>query len=294
MSSFHHFGFIGLGVMGEPMCRNLLTKMTVPVSVIDAQRAPVDRLVEHGAIAAASQRELIEQSDVIFLSLPSGEIVDQISRAKDGLLAIDKPGQIIVDLSTSSVDVTRKLAREFERCGKVLIDAPVARTRAAAEAGTLSVMVGASAEMYARVLPLIQTFASDVTLCGTVGCGQVVKILNNMVMFEIVAALSEAKAIAERSGVEPALLFDTLSKGSGDSFALRNHGMKAIIPDQFPERAFSVEYAHKDLGYALRLAKEHGVPTQGAQYVDELFDKAIANGDGSRYWPVISRLFQTA
>jgi len=290
-TSFQQLGFIGLGVMGEPICRNLLTKSGIPTRVLDARPEPVQRLAGHGAVAAASQRELIEQADVVFLSLPSGEIVDAVAHAPDGLLAVERPGQIVVDLSTTSVDIARRLGREFAERGKTLIDAPVARTRAAAEAGTLSVMVGATPQLYERVLPLIRTFASDVTLCGPIGCGQVVKILNNMVLFENVAAISEAKAIAERAGVEPGLLFDTLSKGSGDSFALRNHGMKAVIPGEFPERAFSVEYARKDLRYALRLAQEHGVPARGAQYVDDLFEDAIGAGDGARYWPVISRLF---
>jgi 3-hydroxyisobutyrate dehydrogenase-like beta-hydroxyacid dehydrogenase len=123
-----------------------------------------------------------------------------------------------------------------------------------------------------------------------VGSGQVVKILNNMVLFETVMALSEAKAIAERAGVDPERLFDALSKGSADSFALRNHGMKAVLPDDFPLRAFSAAYARKDLSYALRLAQETGVPAAGAQTVDGWFAKAIERGLQDRYWPVISRL----
>jgi hypothetical protein len=118
----------------------------------------------------------------------------------------------------------------------------------------------------------------------------VTKILNNMVLFETVAALSEAYAIARRAGLDPALLFDTLAKGSADSFALRNHGMKAIIPQSFPPRAFSVEYARKDLAYALELAADTGVDAEGARRVDRLFAQAIAKGLGEQYHPVVSRL----
>ncbi|MBC7957479.1 MAG: NAD(P)-dependent oxidoreductase, partial [Cytophagales bacterium] len=162
--------------------------------------------------------------------------------------------------------------------------------RAAAESGTLSAMVGADKAVFERVKPLLATFASDITLCGPVGCGQVVKILNNMVLFETVLALCEARAIAERAGVDVALLFDTLSKGSADSFALRNHGMKSVLTDDFPERAFSVEYARKDLLYALRLARETGVDARGARTVDGWYEQAIAAGYGTHYHPVISRL----
>ena len=289
-NAFGKIGFIGLGVMGEPMCRNLARKSGMPVMGLDRDAAPMQRLAADGVAAAASVAEVARGCDVIFLSLPSGEIVDAIARQADGLLAHARAGQFIVDLSTSDVTMTRALAQDFAGHGVVFIDAPVARTRAAAEAGTLSVMVGATGENYERVRPLIATFASDISLCGPVGCGQVVKILNNMVLFETVVALSEAKAIGERAGVPAALLFDVLSKGSADSFALRSHGMKAIVPGEFPERAFSVRYAHKDLRYALALAAQTGVDARAAQLVDGWFEQATAAGLGDLYHPVISRV----
>src|SRR5689334_9462860 len=151
-------------------------------------------------------------------------------------------------------------------------------------------MVGADAQVFEKVKPWLATFATDITLCGPVGCGQVVKILNNMVLFQTVIALCEAKAIAERAGVAGAVLFDALSKGSADSFALRNHGMKAVLPRQFPERAFSVSYARKDLAYALRLARQTHVEAKGACVADEWFAQGIEQGVQDQYWPVVSRL----
>jgi 3-hydroxyisobutyrate dehydrogenase-like beta-hydroxyacid dehydrogenase len=292
MRSFERLGFIGLGVMGEPICRNLAMKAGLPVVAFDRDTGPVQRLGLSGVQAAESASAVARNADVLFLSLPSGEVVHELSHAAGGLLDTVRPGQIVVDLSTSAVDITRDLAREFAARGALFVDAPVARTRAAAEAGTLSVMVGAEPAVFDTLLPLIGTFASDITLCGPVGCGQVVKILNNMVLFETGVAIAEAKAIAARSGVDPSLLFDTLSKGSADSFALRNHGMKAMLPDDFPLRAFSVDYARKDLRYALRLAQAHGIDAQGAQYVDTLFGRAIESGHGERYWPVVSRIIE--
>lgn len=290
MSDFNRIGFIGLGVMGEPICRNLARKSGVPVLALDLDLLPLQRLAADGVETAADKAALMNACDVVFLSLPSGEVVDRLCRAADGLLSKARKGQIIIDLSTSPVDTTRGLAAAFQEHGASFIDAPVARTRAAAEAGTLSVMVGADATTFERVKPLIETFASDIALCGPVGCGQVVKILNNMVLFETVLAISEAKAIGERSGVDPTLLFDTLSKGSADSFALRSHGMKSVLPEAFPERAFSVRYARKDLMYALKLAQDAQIDARGARVVDDWFGQAIDQGFGDLYHPVISRL----
>lgn len=288
-NSFQSIGFIGLGVMGEPMCRNLRQKSGLPMLALDHDTAPLERLAAYGIRSATSMTQLAVASDIVFMSLPSGEVVRQVCLAPEGLLAYARPGWMVVDLSTSPVDLTRELAAQFAAKGAVFIDAPVARTREAAEAGTLSVMVGAQEQDFEKIKPLLQTFASDLTHCGGVGTGQVVKILNNMVLFETVVALAEAKAIGERAGVDAALLFDAMSKGSADSFALRNHGMKAMLPGKFPERAFSVEYARKDLAYALRLAGDTGVDARAARTVDGWFAEAIEAGEGAQYHPVISR-----
>lgn len=289
MSGFTRIGFIGLGVMGEPMCRNLARKSGLPVLGCDTQTDPLQRLQADG-VASGDVPSIMQQCDIVFLSLPSGEVVEALVNAPQGLLAHARQGQTIVDLSTSPVDTTRKLAQAFAERGVTFMDAPVARTRAAAEAGTLSVMVGAQPADFARVEPLIRTFATEVTLCGGVGSGQVVKILNNMVLFETVVALSEARAIARRAGVDPEVLLTTFTFGSADSFALRNHGLKAILPGEFPEKAFPVAYARKDLRYALALAEQTGVQASGAANVDLWFEKAIAQGSGDRYFPVISRV----
>ena len=290
MARFSRIGFIGLGVMGEPICRNLVRKAGLPVTVFDMQTEPLARLAADGAQTAASMTELVASADIVFLCLPSGEIVHQIAHQPDGLLASMRKGQVLVDLSTSSVDTTRALAAAFAQKGVAFADAPLARTRAAAEAGTLSVMVGAQPDLFERLQPLIATFATEITLCGGVGCGQVVKILNNLVLFETVLALAEARLIGEHAGVDPTLLFDTLSKGSADSFALRSHGMKSMLPGDFPERAFSVRYARKDLGYAMQLAQAAGIEASTAKTVNDFYDRAIAAGLGDRYHPVISQL----
>jgi hypothetical protein len=288
MSNFT-IGFIGLGVMGEPMCRNILAKSGHKVRVFDLEAAPVQRLVALGAESAADVGALVRGCDVVLVSLPSGKVLLELAHT-GGLLAHMQRGQIFVDLGTSAVKLTRELAAEFAARGVRYLDAPVARTRQAAEAGTLSVMVGGDAATFEEIRPILACCASDITHCGPIGSGQATKILNNMVLFQTVVALSEAYAIAHHAGFDPKLIFETMSKGSGDSFALRNHGAKAIIPQLFPSRAFSVEYAKKDLSYALELAAEHGIDAAGARRVDALFEQAIAKGLGEPYFPVISTL----
>lgn len=283
-------GFVGLGVMGEPICRNLARKSGRSVLGFDLADAPLQRLAEDGVTRAASPAALAQQCGVIFLALPSGKHVEAVCGGPDGLLAHATAQHTIVDLGTSAVDLTRALAERFAVKGAGYADAPIARTRQAAEEGTLSVMVGADAATFVKLKPLIETFATDITHCGPVGSGQVVKILNNMVLMQTVVALAEALEAAKRAGLDGRLLFETLMKGSADSFALRNHGMKAMLVDTFPERAFSAQYARKDLGYALDLARSVDVRMEGAELADRLLAAATDQGFGDLYWPVVSRV----
>jgi 3-hydroxyisobutyrate dehydrogenase-like beta-hydroxyacid dehydrogenase len=280
-------GFIGLGVMGEPMCRNLAAKSGRPVRAYDLRVEPQDRLAALGVGRAQGVADAARNASVVFLSLPGGE---ELASVAGELLDVMQAGQTLVDLTTAPVGLTRELAARFAGRGIGYADAPVARTRAAAEAGTLSITVGAEPQLFQAIEPYVRCFASEVTHCGPVGCGQVVKILNNMVIFETGVALAEALAIGRRAGVEPGLLFQALSKGSADSFALRNHGMKAMLPGEFPERAFSARYALKDLSYALALAADAGLDAAGALLAGEKLKAAVAAGHGENYWPVIARI----
>ena len=288
MPQYKTIGFIGLGVMGEPICRNLAKKSGAHLLAFDIASEPLTRLRAEGADVAASVGDMIRQSDLVFLCLPSAKHVRGVFEG-DGILKNIRNGQVVVDLGTSSVKQTRDFADQLQARGASWADAPIARTRQAAQDGTLSVMVGSSPELFAAIEPLIRCFATDVTHCGGVGAGQVTKILNNMVLFETVNALAEAVAVASRSGVDPALLLGTLSKGSADSFALRNHGIKAIVPGNFPERAFSTEYALKDLSYALELAADAGIRIRGAELIGKVLQEAIDAGSGDAYFPVIAK-----
>ncbi len=276
-------GFIGLGVMGEPMCGHLARRFGRPVLAHDRRPEPLARLAAVG-VTAAPVEEIGRRADLILLSLPDG-------RAVEAVLADIEPhltgGQCVVDTGTSPVALARAIGARLAARGIGFADAPVARTREAAARGELSIMVGASDAVFAHIRPVLETMGTDVTHCGPVGTGQVVKILNNMLVFQNTAALAEAIALSRRHGVPPELLLPTIAKGSGDSFVLRSHGMKAMIPRVFPERAFSTRYAMKDLSYALELAQEAGVAVPGAELTMQRLRAAEAAGHGDAYHPVV-------
>ena len=280
-------GFVGLGVMGEPMCRNLAAKSGAPVAALDVNPEPLQRLAADGVRTAQSAEALAREADVVFLSLPGGVEVAAVCEA---LLPHLRGGACVVDLSTAPVGLARDLAGRFSARGVEFADAPVARTREAAVKGTLSIMVGAPAATFERIRPLLACMGSDVSHCGGPGAGQLAKLMNNMILAQNVVALAEALAVAKGAGVDPAVLFDVLAKGSADSFALRNHGMKALLPDTYPERAFSAEYMLKDVGYALDVAAACGLHLSGAENARALLEKAIAAGFGAEYFPALAKV----
>ena len=286
-------GFIGVGTMGEPMCRNLAKKSGMTVLAADRDPAPLKRLEADG-VKTASLDEIATTCRTIFLSLPGGKEVAQVCLGEGGLVDKAKLGWTVIDLSTAPPRLAQRLYEEFEGRASAFADAPVARTRQAAIDGTLSIMVGATPLTFERIEPLLRHMASEVTHCGAAGAGQTVKILNNMVLFQTVVALAEALTIARAQGVDGKVLFETLAKGSADSFALRNHGMKAMLPGVFPERAFSSEYALKDLSYAIEMGEQHGVPGLGADVAREVMERAVELGHGKEYWPVLLKAIEDA
>jgi hypothetical protein len=280
-------GFVGLGVMGEPMCRNLAAKSGASVIAFDVNREPLRRLAADGVRPAESVDALARAAEFVFLSLPGGA---EVAAACDALVPALAAGGCVVDLSTAPVALARELAARCAARGLEFADAPVARTREAATKGTLSIMVGAPPATFERIRPFLACMGSDVTHCGGPGAGQLAKLMNNMVLAQNVVALAEALAVAKAAGVDPAVLFDALAKGSADSFALRNHGMKALLPGEFPERAFSTAYMLKDVGYALELAAECGLALSGAENARALLERALAAGFGAEYFPALAKV----
>jgi 3-hydroxyisobutyrate dehydrogenase len=288
MSAAATLGFVGLGVMGEPMCRNLARKSGRTVLAFDTRPEPRARLAADGVRAAQGTAQIAAEADAIFLSLPGEPEVRAVCLGPDGMIARMRAGQTLVDCSTTPVTLAQALARACAQKGADFADSPVARTRQAAIEGTLSLMVGASSEVFARIEPLLQCMASEVTHCGAPGAGQAVKLLNNMVLAQTVVALAEALAVAKASGaVDPEVLFRTLAKSSGDSFALRNHGMKSLLPEHHPKQAFPVTYMLKDVRYAMALAKAAGLDLQGAGTTVRLLEETAQLGFTEEYYTAV-------
>jgi 3-hydroxyisobutyrate dehydrogenase-like beta-hydroxyacid dehydrogenase len=272
--------------MGEPMCGHLARRSGLAILANDLRSEPLERLSAHG-VKAASIAEIARQCEVILLSLPDGRAVAAVVEQLEPHL---RPGQYVVDTSTAPVELTRQIGARLAAKGIAYADAPVARTREAASRGELSIMVGATEATFARIRPILDTMGTDVTHCGPIGCGQVVKILNNMLVFQHCGALAEAIAIGRRNGVPADVLLPTMAMGSGDSFVLRNHGMKAMLPQVFPERAFSTRYAIKDLSYALEMAEAAGLDMAAAALTMKRLLATVEAGYGDNYHPVVLKV----
>ena len=291
LKQIKNIGFIGLGVMGSPMCKNLLKNKQWHIIVHDLDNSKEKELEKNGASIAKNLSELFNLADMIITCLPGGDFVKDIYLGKEKIVSKIKPNKFFIDMSTSQPDLMIELNKQITKKGSFFADAPIARTRQAARDGTLAIMVGSKREVYERIFPILEFMGNNIMHCGDVGTGQITKILNNMILFQTVVALSEAANIAEKYNMSVEDLFENITKCSGDSFALRNHGLKSIAQNHFPSPAFSSEYALKDLSYAINLGKTHKLQLPGAHTAKKLLEKSIKNGDKDLYFPVIKKHF---
>ncbi len=284
-----NIGFIGLGVMGMPMCINLSKNKKFNVSGFDKNEDKNKMLSKLGFKTTLNPIEIYKKNDLVITCLPGGKFVEK-HYFEDKMISFVRENQIIIDMSTSQPDLMTKINKTIKDKKSSFADAPIARTRQAAIDGTLAIMVGSNQIVFQTIKPVLELMGSDIMHCGDVGSGQFTKILNNMILFQNVLALSEASIIAEKYNLNSEKLFQNISKCSGDSFALKNHGLKSIIKDNYPNPAFSVKYAQKDLSYAIDLAKKQNINTPGCYNLNELFKKAIDKGHGDLYFPVIKKI----
>ena len=291
LKEIKNIGFIGLGVMGSPMCKNLVKNKHWHIIVHDLDNSKEKELEKNGASIAKNLSELFNLADMIITCLPGGDFVKDIYLGKEKIVSEIKPNKFIIDMSTSQPDLMIELNKLITKKGSFFADAPIARTRQAARDGTLAIMVGSKREVYERIFPILEFMGNNIMHCGDVGTGQITKILNNMILFQTVVALSEAANIAEKYNMSVEDLFENITKCSGDSFALRNHGLKSIAQNHFPSPAFSSEYALKDLSYAINLGKTHNLNLPGTNTAKKLLEKSIKNGDKDLYFPVIKKHF---
>jgi 3-hydroxyisobutyrate dehydrogenase len=287
-------GFIGLGVMGEPMCANLAAKSGARVLCHDLDAAPMRRLAERGAVPADSLRALAHEASVVFLCLASAQAAESVVEALAEAWQSSGGVRTVVDMGTTSVLATRRMAERLAQAGHRFVDAPVARMPAAAIAGTLSIMAGGTAEDVSALMPRFRCMGSDITHCGGTGAGQVVKILHNTVLFEAVQALAEAMAVARAHGVDGAVLLDAIELGSADSRAARVQGREALLPRHYPEGRFATRYALKDVSLALELAQAAGLEAAMARETAATLRRTIDAGWGDRYYPALYELVSAA
>jgi 3-hydroxyisobutyrate dehydrogenase-like beta-hydroxyacid dehydrogenase len=283
-------GFIGLGVMGEPMCSNLAKQSGLPVFGFDRRAEPLARLQQAGVSACRSIEEIATRCALCFLCLASDKQVAEVCFGEGQLACAGSQTKVIVDCGTTSVAFTREAAARCAELGITWIDAPIARGREGARNGTLSFMVGTERSVFDEVAILLSSMGTDVIFCGSTGSGQVVKILNNKVVLQTVHALAEALAIGRAAGVDGAVLFDALAKGSADCKALHAQGIDSLLPGHFPLDTFPTLYARKDIGHALDLAQAFGIDAGLAAATRALLDRTIDAGYEREYYPIFVRM----
>ncbi len=261
-------GFIGLGIMGKPMARNLI-KAGYPLVVYSRSRGPVDELAAAGAKAVGSPRAVAEQSDIVITMVPDSPDVQQVVLGKDGVLEGLRRGSVLVDMSTISPIVSRELAAAVEAKGAHMLDAPVSGGEKGAIEGTLSIMVGGPAEVFGRIRPLFAALGKNIVHIGAHGAGQVTKACNQIVVALTIQAVSEALVLATKAGVDPAKVREALLGGFAQSRILDLHGLRMLDRNFVP--GFKVRLHQKDLNIALGTGRAVGVPLPGTAVVQEAF-----------------------
>jgi 3-hydroxyisobutyrate dehydrogenase-like beta-hydroxyacid dehydrogenase len=286
MSERPVIGFIGVGLMGHGMARNIVTKGFPLVVLGHRNREPVEHLKSLGATEAASARELAARCDIVHLCVTGSPQVEANLRGPDGVIASGRRGLIVIDCSTSNPVSTLALGRELEAAGLTLVDAPLARTPREAEAGTLDTMVGCDDATFAAIEPVLRCWAANVVHLGPLGLGHKMKLVNNFVAMGYAALFSEALAIARKAGLTVEQFHSVIGAGRMRSGFYDTFIQWSLGHDNAHQ--FSVANAHKDMRYLTSLATELGVvnPLQAA--VKNGFAAMEAAGEGQRHVPMLA------
>jgi 3-hydroxyisobutyrate dehydrogenase-like beta-hydroxyacid dehydrogenase len=280
-------GFIGVGLMGHGMAKNIVEKGYPLTVTANRNRTPVEDLVGRGAKEAGTARQVAEQSDVVVLCVTGSPQVEAVVNGPDGLRAGAHKGLVIIDCSTSEPTLTRRLAAELAEIGVTFIDAPLSRTPKEAWEGKLDVMVGASDADLARVRPIIDCFAGRVVHVGPTGAGHTMKIVNNFVSMGYAALYAEALSVAKANGVAPAAMNAVLSGGRMDCGFYQTFFKYVIERDENAHR-FTLANAHKDMRYCAAMAEASGIANPMGAAVKNYFAMAEAQGNGGKYVPMLS------
>ncbi|MCO5073264.1 MAG: NAD(P)-dependent oxidoreductase [Rhizobiaceae bacterium] len=279
-------GFIGVGLMGHGMAKNIVEKGFALTVMGHRNREPVEDLVGRGASEATSARQLAETCDVIFLCVTGSPQVEAMVNGPDGLASAGR-SITIVDCSTSDPSSTVKLEADLKTKGITFIDAPLSRTPADAEAGTLDVMCGASPEDFERVRPIIDTFAGRIVHTGPVGSGHTMKLLNNFLAMGYAALYAEALTLGAKAGLTPSVFDAVIRDGRMDSPFYRTFFKWVLERDPNAHR-FTMSNAFKDMTYLAGFANSSGTANPMGSAVRNSFALAVNAGKGEDFVPTLS------
>ena len=271
----NRIGFIGLGIMGKPMAKNLINA-GYELVVHDVNPQPVQQLVAEGADKALSPKEASESVDVIVTMLPDDHIVETVTIGPGGALEGMSKGTILVDMSTISPTTARRIAEKLEGNGMEMIDAPVSGGETGAIEATLSIMVGGKPEIFERVLPVLQRMGKNVNYVGDHGAGQVAKISNQIIVGLTIEAVAEALIFAKKAGVDPEKVRNALMGGFAHSRVLELHGQRMLERDFKPGGKLRLH--KKDTEIAMSLANELNISLPGTSLVSQLWNAVAAQG----------------
>ncbi|HWR44514.1 2-hydroxy-3-oxopropionate reductase [Sporomusa sp.] len=270
-------GFIGLGIMGKPMSKNLI-KAGYELVVLDMNQGAVDEVVATGATFAATPKAVAEQADIIITMLPNSPQVKQVVLGQNGVIEGAKPGAVVVDMSSIAPLVSREIAKELAEKGVELLDAPVSGGEPKAIDGTLSVMVGGKKEVFEKCYPVMKAMAGSVVLTGDVGAGNVTKLANQIIVAINIAAMSEALVLASKAGVEPELVYQAIRGGLAGSTVL--DAKAPLVMDRNFNPGFRINLHIKDLANVLETSHEVGVPLPLTTAVMEMMQALKVDGMG--------------
>lgn len=270
-------GFIGLGIMGRPMCLNLI-KAGFSVTVFNRTSSKMDEFVFAGAEAADSPKEVAKKSDIIITIVTDTPDVEDVIKGETGVMHGAKPGSIVIDMSTISPSVTKEIADALKKKKVDMLDAPVSGGDTGAQAGTLAIMVGGKKETFERCLPVFQAMGKTITHVGDHGMGQTVKLCNQILVSVTNMAVCEAICFAKKSGLDLDVMIEAVKNGAAASWQLSNLGPKMAIRDFDP--GFMIDLQQKDLRLALEAAREMTLPTPGLGLVHQLYASCQAAGEG--------------
>jgi len=270
-------GFIGLGLMGKPMARNLAAAGARLV-VHNRSQGAVAELVAEGMIAGDSPRAVAEQTDIVITMLTDTPAVEAVTEGPDGIVDGARDGLLVIDMGTTLMPVTRRLADAVRARGGDCVDAPVSGGTIGAEAGSLIIMAGGSDAGMARAMPLFEVLGARTTHVGDVGAGQVAKAANQVIVGLNIGAVAEALALARHAGIDPARVRDALRGGFADSRILEVHGRRMVENDFTPGGKCTTQ--RKDMDQAITLAAKFGLSLPATELSRDLYDRVIDAGFG--------------